>query len=667
MKKRIIASLLSAFCIVYLLGGWTMWVPTIGDGSFGYFNAQASFTYGSSVTYDSLSDVCLQINMGIADGTLSKMEPFYSYPSGKWVAQISTYGSYNPTRYIIELRNTSASSQPVWYLVNSRNGFIYASSDTKTSEIINPLINSVETSFSALISLSNTIASRLSSIITYVDGLENLVTQTNSKLDSISGYVDGIEGLLTTQSAALSDIYGAVRNGVWVTGYTSYSDNTDYPYIAVSEDAMEGMVSFLNTHYMGQQVRYLDRDSDFTESSLRYFAGASVSNGELRIYVKTSPTGTAQLLRYVSPRHFLYKISSDSVRKSQFFSAIDGVESFLASIDSKTKDYSSSLNAISNKIKDYTSNFNLLHTDLTDLYADLRNGVWVTGYTAYSDDSSYPSIPVSQSALDQMVAYLNSNYMGQRVRYLSQDADFVSASERLFAGASVVDGYLRIYVQTDGGVNQLLWFVSPRHFLIRASSENNLYAKLDAIERALVNVSNNGTVNNDNSTNINVKLTGIATATANIEVSIGSLIDSMELGFDDININLGSIVDRLGLGFDDMSTAIANLPSGDLVPYVDDIENYIDTLEGYNSSQTRYLDDLNNRVNDIYDWLTSNDLLDVQYISDLVTTWGDSVSFAVLNSNNILGLFYSAFGNVPDDIDWGEARSYFNDFYTGVT
>ena len=63
--------------------------------------------------------------------------------------------------------------------------------------------------------------------------------------------------------------------------------------------------------------------------------------------------------------------------------------------------------------------------------------------------------------------------------------------------------------------------------------------------------------------------------------------------------------------------------------------------------------------------MDSSDLVDDDFISDMVDDWGDHLVYSVLSSDNVLSLFNSAFGDLPDDMQWGEARNFFQAFYRG--
>lgn len=537
MAKKVLV-FVSALVLCHVLGGWTMWVPTIGEGEYGFLRPYGTFSSSSNlqVSYQTLSDICASINNEISVGAYNKMEPFYSYPNDKFEASIVSHGSYTPTRYIIVVRNVTTSTGSVSFCSEDSH-FIYACRDVDNEFTLKPLYTLVNSIKSTLSSISG----NLVNVIGYVDNIEGYI-------DGIEGYIDGIEGLLSSQLSTLSDIKTLIDN----------------------------------------------RISLYTESSGEQWRLSTMSWYTMR--------------------------------------GVNDIKSIASSI-----------------LNDFPN----------DLYC---------GYSTNSGEN-YPTVSIPWSSAEFLVSFINSEFSGKTVTYVNASGVFYTYN---FLRASLSSsGYISVVVSNSSGTQYDLWLCSKDHVMYVASDSvsrselllNSIIDKLSSID-----IYFNSEVNKEYNLNITAKINALATATANIDVKLGSILDSL-------NLNFGSLLDDINLGFDAVGVGLADildvlddsaaLPTTDLVPYVDELETYVQDSNLALDQVNTGLNVINGAVQRIAEWLDSQDVLDNQYISDLVSTWGDNLVYSIMNSNNIISLFHSAFGDVPSYLEWGRARQFFDSFYSG--
>lgn len=215
-KKLIIFVL--CFGLLHSLCGWAMWVTTIDDGSYVYFaypvtgNNEAVGVFGIRVTYQTLSDLCANINLSLqTNDEFKDMEPFYSNPNIKYIAKIVEYGE--PSVLVIRLFKVTVPLTATSYLLtaasadnNGMNGYtIYAIPDYQDSY-----------GMGALYTVIN-------NILTKCNSIETALTNSNSYLSNISTKINTISTRVTSINTSLTTIKNAVYDS---TNNISIIDNT---------------------------------------------------------------------------------------------------------------------------------------------------------------------------------------------------------------------------------------------------------------------------------------------------------------------------------------------------------------------------------------------------------------------------------------------------------
>lgn len=356
-------------------------------------------------------------------------------------------------------------------------------------------------------------------------------------------------------------------------------------------------------------------------------------------------------------------VSTISSRMSTLLGYVDGIEGYIDGVEAYLANHAATLSSISSSV------------------SDLKSSVpFVSGYSSFTDGTAYPIYNMRPSQADEYVTFINTHYAGKEVNYLDRDQDNTAVGTRVLLNAYVDQWHnLRAYVLNPNGSTANLFLMSPNHrFLCELShyvSTAAIFGAIDGIETTLTDIntaiSNINSISNNNNThntNVILKFDSLISATADIDANLDSLVGN-------VDITLGSIVDSMNLGFDDVVGAINGLPASNvsgLIPYVDQLEGYTDGIEGLITTGNTNLSTLISSNNDIVDgiiaiqeWLEGRDVLDYEVIRDLIDTWGSSLTYTVLNSDNIIGLFYKAFGDVPSSVDWSRAKNYFDSFYAG--
>lgn len=602
MKRNIIfLSLL--LVLVCSMSGWSMWVDEITEGEWVYFNVGSFSPSGGPISYQTLSDICASCNQNIVDHNFDKMYPFYDYPSHIFVAEIVTLGSYSTPRYVIRLRDTSSNPISPLYFVDSHLYYVYAVDDTKNDHILGPLYD--------------LLYDALPAIIDYTDGLEHSLSTISSRIN-------------TAGNRLLKTV-----NGV------SYSA-ADLLYNSWSQlQTIGGYVDGVESTLTSIQNRLL-KESD----GVRYTAADLLFN---------------------------------SWRQLQTIGGyVDNVE---------------------DKLTTQSNLLSSLNTNVSSLLNAVSEDHFVIGYLSDSDGNSFPVQLIPSGSADDIISYLNSQYQGKTILYLSRDG-LSSYSVILNRAWLTSDRYIAVSARSSPSSSSYTYYLcDPSNVIFKVSDDNyndELAQLLSALENVSVNINNSSSSSTTNITTLVTPITTMVTTTANINTKLDSLVGKLD-------INIGSIVDHLDLGFGDVVDAIQALPSSNvsaLIPYVDQLEPYTDDIERlltYNNTSltnlSLYTDDLEDLVTtsnsslsnissyseDISSYcdsilqtnqailahLDSSDLVDDVAISYLVKDWGDHLVYTVLNSDNVLSLFNAAFGDLPSDLEWGQARMFFEQFYRG--
>lgn len=150
-------------------------------------------------------------------------------------------------------------------------------------------------------------------------------------------------------------------------------------------------------------------------------------------------------------------------------------------------------NDLSQKIANISTNSNNIksNTDyIDDIYSAVNsNNIWVSNQTTYSDHTTsnphqYPYLDVSFETANNMIAQMNTQYLGKPIKAIDRDADnTVAVSTWVFSGAYLdSSNVLRIRYELSSGTNGNGYAITPQHYLIRVIDGSNVW---------VTNVSNN--------------------------------------------------------------------------------------------------------------------------------------------------------------------------------
>lgn len=300
--------------------------------------------------------------------------------------------------------------------------------------------------------------------------------------------------LIPVQSVYASGFGGGNRGGSWGTGgFNSNSQNTE-----VSYQTLSGLCAQLDSEIAnGLWSNVYPFSVDSTLSPTLY---STTSDGNLIYYIRVkyvSSGGSTSYYYYLNnngQRYYAYADKSNPGTLKQIATDIETIKNMCVDIRSYLITISTNLNNYISGIPNYISNAATQLNKLTgietntsyidDIYNVVNsNNIWVTNQTAYSDDTTsnphkYPYLDLKWEAVNNMVAEMNSHYLGKPIKALHQDNDnTVAASSWIFAGA-YIDGFnvLRIRYELSSGTNGNGYAVTPQHYLIRAFDASNIYA-----------------------------------------------------------------------------------------------------------------------------------------------------------------------------------------------
>lgn len=454
----------------------------------------------------------------------------------------------------------------------------------------------------------------------------------------------------------LSDICASINSDIAAGSYSKMEPFYSYP----SHKFEAGIVAYGSYSPARYVIRLYDRT---TTSNAWYYC--TTSNYFIYAYRDIdNPNGLKPLYDKVNTiSSTLSTISSRVLTISNSLSTllgyVDGIEGYIDGVEGFLSTQISTLSSISSNTSSIPSLLGLFDGSSLKF-----------GPITKSSGDDLPTSLIPHSVADQIVAYLNMHLIGKSVTILDRALNAYTTTAKYFFLDSNY-GMIGVF-GANGGVGYLCSSDNVIFYCdLNGSLKDDYYpvlSRLNNIYTALSNINVNTNNSNTHNSNVILKFDSLISATANIDAQLDSLVDNFD-------INIGSIVDSLDLGFDDVIGAINGLPASNvsgLIPYVDQLEGYTDGIEGLITTGNSNLSSLVSSNNDIVDgitaiqeWLEGRDVLDYEVIRDLIDTWGSSLTYTVLNSDNIIGLFYKAFGDVPSSVDWSRAKNYFDSFYAG--
>lgn len=322
---------------------------------------------------------------------------------------------------------------------------------------------------------------------------------------------------------------------------------------------------------------------------------------------------------------------------------VDGLESSTSNILSALNTTNQKLDTISELVTDSEYPYTCISTSSVD-----------------SNGDELPRVYIPYESTTDYIAFLNENYQYRKIdMYNPSTGQYVN---RYFIYATLSsNNYIIVYVSTSvtSPSDPAQCYLADRKHNIIVSASPTYSDKLNSLESVLGRIENKiGSVAID----LNPTRTkGVATTVSLAELvyfGIGEIIEAIPDGVDVEEIipylqrmegTLNSIyfdVEDIKDSSDSINSSLSNISS-----YSEDIASYCDSILETNQAILAHLD--------------SSDLADDSFVSGLVDDWGDHLVYTVLNSDNVLSLFNSAFGDLPSSLEWGQARLFFQQFYRG--
>lgn len=473
MLRKFIISVICCMSIlsVSLVCSYADTVITSGDHLKCFDNSSASSILSSNfdksvrLSFDSLSDLCVQVNNDILSGVFGNSVKNYS-------ATIASFTVGGSACYGIALKY---GSNTLWYC-RYPYGLYYARIDTDTfigyiSDKLTTVVSNLGTISSTVSTISDTLSkwpSTLSTVSTISSNLYNFQTNVQKSLSDLYsaaiGYFDSqVYSNLPTMFARMGHDYyygsadertaiSAAFDRYWLT---SMSSGKSY----VSPEVLNDICADLNKANIRCSVYY---DADLGLSYIKGLGGPYIVDPS-----DWNPSGAAYEALSTSNRIFAVRelavVSSN--RNLSYYAAqasgrllktVDSVQYTVADLQYNT--WQQTKNAVT-KLGSIDTRLSTLHTDAASLgnkldnIADLLNTTTFTcGYKSDSSGTAYPTQTIPYNMAVQIAARINSELLGKQMTVILRDG---SGTSPVTISRCQIDSNGYIYVRSSSNIYYL--------------------------------------------------------------------------------------------------------------------------------------------------------------------------------------------------------------------
>lgn len=505
MLRKFIISVICCMSIlsVSLVCSYADTVITSDDHLKCFDNSSASSILSSNfdksvrLSFDSLSDLCVQVNNDILSGVFGNSVKNYS-------ATIASFTVGGSACYGIALKY---GSNTLWYC-RYPYGLYYARIDTDTfigyiSDKLTTVVSNLGTISSTVSTISDTLSkwpSTLSTVSTISSNLYNFQTNVQKSLSDLysaaTGYFDSqVYSNLPTMFARMGHDYyygsadertaiSAAFDRYWLT---SMSSSKSY----VSPEVLNDICADLNKANVRCRVYY---DADLGLSYIKGLGGPYVSDPSDWV-----PSGTAfealstngrilairDLAVVSSDRNLSYYAAQASKR---LLKTVNNVQYTVADLQYNT--WQQAKNAVT-KLGSIDTRLSTLHTDATGLagrldnIADLLNTTTYTcGYKTNAAGTAYPTQTIPYNMAVQISARINSEMLGKQMTVIKRDG---SGTALVTISRCLIDsnGYICVRSSSD---NYYLCGKDNTIFVADQDYTKSIYSRLSDVISAVNNL-----------------------------------------------------------------------------------------------------------------------------------------------------------------------------------
>ena len=505
MLRKFIISVICCMSIlsVSLVCSYADTVITSDDHLKCFDNSSASSILSSNfdksvrLSFDSLSDLCVQVNNDILSGVFGNSVKNYS-------ATIASFTVGGSAYYGIALKY---GSNTLWYC-RYPYGLYYARIDTDTfigyiSDKLTTVVSNLGTISSTVSTISDTLSkwpSTLSTVSTISSNLYNFQTNVQKSLSDLysaaTGYFDSqVYSNLPTMFARMGHDYyygsadertaiSAAFDRYWLT---SMSSSKSY----VSPEVLNDICADLNKANVRCRVYY---DADLGLSYIKGLGGPYVSDPSDWV-----PSGTAfealstngrilairDLAVVSSDRNLSYYAAQASKR---LLKTVNNVQYTVADLQYNT--WQQAKNAVT-KLGSIDTRLSTLLTDATGLagrldnIADLLNTTTYTcGYKTNAAGTAYPTQTIPYNMAVQISARINSEMLGKQMTVIERDG---SGTALVTISRCLIDsnGYICVRSSSD---NYYLCGKDNTIFVADQYYTKSIYSRLSDVISAVNNL-----------------------------------------------------------------------------------------------------------------------------------------------------------------------------------